>query len=209
MSILGCSADELGHVLKSLGFWAERRLAAHVPSTPEPAEPVEASSANGAAAATGDAHGTPVEALKISPREEAPQEPVAAAAASVADAPPALATEPAAEKWEEVWRPRRKGRAFDRSEGERRAHRARHKPGTQASETHRRVQSPAPTTMRQDAKGPLRRRDHRRQGPNPRDDRSRPHAQSSPPPAKAAFDPDSPFAALSSLKAALEKRSQD
>src|SRR6185312_8634741 len=28
MSILGCSADELGNVLKSLGFWAERRLAA-------------------------------------------------------------------------------------------------------------------------------------------------------------------------------------
>ena len=26
MSILGCSADELGHVLKALGFWAERRL---------------------------------------------------------------------------------------------------------------------------------------------------------------------------------------
>jgi hypothetical protein len=31
----------------------------------------------------------------------------------------------------------------------------------------------------------------------------------SPPSAKAGFDPDSPFAALSSLKAALEKRSQE
>ena len=30
-----------------------------------------------------------------------------------------------------------------------------------------------------------------------------------PPANKAAFDPDSPFAALSSLKAALEKRSQE
>jgi hypothetical protein len=29
------------------------------------------------------------------------------------------------------------------------------------------------------------------------------------PPSKAAFDPDSPFAALSSLKAQMEKRSQD
>jgi hypothetical protein len=33
--------------------------------------------------------------------------------------------------------------------------------------------------------------------------------QSSPPASKTAVDPDSPFAALSSLKAALEKRSQD
>ena len=55
MSILGCSADELGHVLKALGFWAERRLAAPEVSEPPPAEPVEASApANGAAAAAGD-----------------------------------------------------------------------------------------------------------------------------------------------------------
>jgi hypothetical protein len=33
--------------------------------------------------------------------------------------------------------------------------------------------------------------------------------QASPPASSAAFDPDSPFAALSSLKAALEKRGQD
>jgi hypothetical protein len=33
--------------------------------------------------------------------------------------------------------------------------------------------------------------------------------QASPPPSKTTFDPDSPFAALSSLKAAMEKRSQD
>ena len=45
MSILGCSADELGHVLKALGFWAERRLAA-------PEAPATASlPANGAATA--------------------------------------------------------------------------------------------------------------------------------------------------------------
>ena len=39
MSILGCSADGLGHVLKSLGFWAERKL---VPPEVKPSEPVEA-----------------------------------------------------------------------------------------------------------------------------------------------------------------------
>jgi hypothetical protein len=33
--------------------------------------------------------------------------------------------------------------------------------------------------------------------------------QASPPAARSAVDPDSPFAALSSLKAAMEKRGQD
>jgi hypothetical protein len=33
--------------------------------------------------------------------------------------------------------------------------------------------------------------------------------QASPPATRGAVDPDSPFAALSSLKAAMEKRSQD
>jgi hypothetical protein len=63
--------------------------------------------------------------------------------------------------------------------------------------------------MRHEGKGPLRRRDHRRKGSNQRDERSRPHLQASPSPPKAAFDPDSPFAALSSLKAAMDKRSQE
>jgi ATP-dependent RNA helicase SUPV3L1/SUV3 len=42
-----------------------------------------------------------------------------------------------------------------------------------------------------------------------RQDRPRVALHASPPSAKAGFDPDSPFAALSSLKAALEKRSQE
>jgi hypothetical protein len=49
----------------------------------------------------------------------------------------------------------------------------------------------------------------RRDGGKPREERPRFHAQASPSAAKASFDPDSPFAALSSLKAALEKRSQE
>ena len=211
MSILGCSADELGHVLKSLGFWAERRLAAPGVSEPPPAEPVEASApANGAAAAAGDApNGTEEAPADIPSRGSAsarrwrqPQQPF-----PMRRLPWRL--EPAEEKWEEVWRPRRKGRAFDRPEREKRAHRSRHKDGAHGSEGQRRAQDPAPKAVRHEGKGPLRRRDHRRKGPHPRDERPRPHPQASPSTPKPAFDPDSPFAALSSLKAALEKRSQD
>jgi ATP-dependent RNA helicase SUPV3L1/SUV3 len=209
MSILGCSADELGHVLKSLGFWAERRLAA--PEVSEQlAEPVETSApANGAAAAPGDAANGMSEAPADTPPHEAPQQLAEAAEVAASDAPPPQAAEPTEEKWEEVWRPRRKGRAFDRPEREKRAHRPRHTDGAQASDGQRRAQDAAPKAVRHEGKGPLRRRDNRRKGPHPRDERARPHPQASPSTPKPTFDPDSPFAALSSLKAALEKRSQD
>ena len=147
MSILGCSADELGHVLKSLGFWAERRLAAPEVSEQPPAVPAEASApANGAAAAAGDAPNGAAAPPADIPPEEAPKQLVEAAAATASDAPPPLATEPAEEKWEEVWRPRRKGRAFDRPEREERAHRPRHKDGAHA------LGRPAPRP-RSDAEG--------------------------------------------------------
>jgi hypothetical protein len=55
----------------------------------------------------------------------------------------------------------------------------------------------------------MRRPERRRGGPGERPERPRPHMHASPPPSKAAFDPDSPFAALSSLKAQMEKRSQE
>jgi ATP-dependent RNA helicase SUPV3L1/SUV3 len=51
--------------------------------------------------------------------------------------------------------------------------------------------------------------DRRRGGPSERQERPRVALHASPPSPKAGFDPDSPFAALSSLKAALEKRSQE
>ena len=188
MSILGCSADELGHVLKALGFWAERRLAAATPATATPT--------NGAATAGDEHHDSPAEPPEGILQEETSQPPLEPPEATIADASPQPATEPVVEKWEEVWRPRRKGRAFERQAGKK-------------SETHRRAQSPRPPPVRQDAKGPLRRRDHRRKGSHPPDDRPRAHAQGASSPAKPAFDPDSPFAALSSLKAALEKGGQD
>jgi ATP-dependent RNA helicase SUPV3L1/SUV3 len=191
MSILGCSADELGHVLKALGFWAERRLAVATPGTG-----TSAVSTNGAATAADAPHDTPAKPPEGIPQEGTSQSPLESAEATIADASPQPAAEPAVEKWEEVWRPRRKGRAFERPAGKK-------------SETLRRAQNLTPPSVRQDAKGPLRRRDHRRKGPHARDDRARPHSQGTSSPAKPTFDPDSPFAALSSLKAALEKGGQD
>jgi ATP-dependent RNA helicase SUPV3L1/SUV3 len=224
MSILGCSADELGHVLKALGFWAERRPVA--PEVPLPAAPVPPESpAQPAIAADGAAEAdladagppeTPVPSLETpAAQPEAPSDqPVETAAPEPAAAPPAETSEP---KWEEIWRPRRKGRAFERPERDRRPapphrrdraprpHDAQARKGAEASGGTRMSHTPA----HRDGKGPAQRRDHRRKAGKPREERARPHMQASPPASAAAFDPDSPFAALSSLKAALEKRSQE
>jgi hypothetical protein len=73
------------------------------------------------------------------------------------------------------------------------------------------VQRPKPKAGHRSGKGqPPHRREQRREGPKQRrEEGRRVQFQSSPPAAKGAVDPDSPFAALSSLKAAMEKRSQD
>ena len=81
MSILGCSPDELGHVLRSLGFRNERR-------------PVKVPAAEVAPA-------SPVTVTAESPADTA-------GVAEAADAAPAAVPSPAVEeKFEEVWRPRR------------------------------------------------------------------------------------------------------
>jgi ATP-dependent RNA helicase SUPV3L1/SUV3 len=208
MSILGCSADELGHVLKALGFWAERRLLAPAVSGQPPPEPLAASAPpNGAVVvAAEEAPNGAAEPPADTPAEASDQQTEAGA---VTDTPLAVAPEAVVEKWEEVWRPRRKGRAFDRPEREKGAHRERRKEGAHDSKGAQEAPGPASKATRHEGKGPLRRRDHRRKGPNQRDERPRPHVQASPSAPKATFDPDSPFAALSSLKAALEKRSQE
>jgi len=283
MSILGCSADELGNVLKALGFWAERRLVVAPVTLPAPdsVEPAAAPSSDGAepsvtTAVAGDAG--PAEAASSAPSNaEAPEAaPVAAAPTSPSETPsepePALAgpeaaasTEaqvpapdatPVEPKFEEVWRPRRRGRAFEGAESERRPHRMRRKDKAPAAQsgyvarppsegqsqapqgTAEEPKHPAPKDRVRDKprgwvagqhKGAGRDRDKaqgersaqrpgqnagkggfkRREGGKPREDRPRFHAQASPSTAKGGTDPDSPFAALSSLKAALEKRSQE
>ena len=129
--------------------------------------------ANGAAtAAAGDNSNGTTEPPEGAPREEEPQSPTEAAAAGASDASPPQTPGPAEEKWEEVWRPRRKGRAFDRPEREKRPHHSRHKDGVHGPQGHQGVQGPAPDAVRREGKGPL-------QAP-----RSPP--QGSPPPRRAA-----------------------
>ena len=225
MSILGCRAEELGHVLKALGFRSDRRLLA--PAAPEAAAPEVVTAPESADAAVPLANGelpttevVPATAEPAIPAAEAnPSTPEAAtagaepapipeAAEQGAVAPPAEAAStpvpaPPAEKWEEIWRPRRRGRAFE-PEGEQR-------PTAAAREPEQAVRRPKPKAGHRSGKGqPPHRREQRREGPKRRrEEGGRLQFQSSPPAAKSAVDPDSPFAALSSLKAAMEKRSQD
>jgi ATP-dependent RNA helicase SUPV3L1/SUV3 len=240
MSILGCSGSELGNVLKALGFRAERRRAAPqvaaagadpvapVEAAAEPAsEPVAEAAAPAPAEPIAEAVAeVPAPAVAASAAELAAGEPAPALAAAgvtadvsaALDQPAAapLAREPEAERWEEIWRPRRKGRAFEaEAERHQREHRPRHHVRTEAPRT----KPHAPNQegrLRHDGKprhdgnkGRPRQHDSRRKGHGKREDRVRVPLQASPPAKAAAFDPDSPFAALSSLKAALEKRSQD
>ena len=230
MSILGCSSGELGNVLKALGFWPERRrimpsaAAGEVPqangkdgpaatAAPDPddgtvqqaaeppaeAVPVAAEIVAGADAEQGE------KAAETPAAEPAAQpEPFAAATTSPAapmDPPASAATTAATEQWEEIWRPRRRGRAVEGAEHGKRAPdrpRPAHRPPQEAKGKHHHPQKGKDRPRRPD----------RRRGPGERPERPRMPLHASPPP-KAGADPDSPFAALSSLKAALEKRSQD
>lgn len=142
MSILGCSADELGEVLKSLGFRLERRpivatpveapaAAAALEVNPE-AQPAE--EAGTAVAATPEASETPVAEPATPAATETASEGGVAATQSEAPA----AAEPEAEKFEEIWRPRRHHRREgvhrdSRGEGRHRRGKPRHDRGTPAS----------------------------------------------------------------------------
>jgi ATP-dependent RNA helicase SUPV3L1/SUV3 len=68
MSILGCSPDELGAVLKALGFWVERREVAPYAARPAPELPAEAT-------------GTALAETSAAPLEDAPTPQVAEATA--------------------------------------------------------------------------------------------------------------------------------
>jgi ATP-dependent RNA helicase SUPV3L1/SUV3 len=257
MSILGCSAAELGNVLKVLGFRLDRRRLAPPPQAePAPGAVPEAAGApevaaeaaaagalggdaalpQGAEAPRADVLATALGAGDVAPSaaSAAPPEPAqvlpeavavtAAAAAGAASetaaeiAVPSADTElgaaapqaPAEELWEEIWRPRRRGREFEprpaRPEGPR-----------------RRPAEPVPARAAGGERGQQDRPDHRRGKDRPehpkarrdkrhkeRPERPRFHLEASPPGAKTgAFDPNSPFAALYSLKAAMDKRTQD
>jgi ATP-dependent RNA helicase SUPV3L1/SUV3 len=134
MSILGCSAGELGEVLKALGFRSEKR--------PLPAEPAETGESQPAAAPetpAPNAEAEPVADVETQPAAAAEAAPAIALAAASESTEPAQAvaetregaeasenataaadaTASETEKFEEIWRPRRHQRS-QRHEGARR-----------------------------------------------------------------------------------------
>jgi ATP-dependent RNA helicase SUPV3L1/SUV3 len=216
MSILGCSAGELGNVLRALGFWAERRKVVPAPGdaiAPPAATPAAEANGSGAAPSPDPPSEPAGDGQASEPASDGGAAPVVTAALADAPAPcvapaaqpaasaqdrPAGALKTAEGQWEEVWRPRRKGRAFE-SPSERHGQ-PRARPPDKAAGQEVRLKPGSPGGK------PRGRRPDRRRGGD-RQERSRPQLHASPP--KPAFDPDSPFAALSSLKAQMEKRSQD
>ena len=120
MSILGCSADELGEVLKALGFRLERR-----PLPPEEPASTNAVVATDETPATLEAASetanapTPETALPAATPEAASSTETAPVESKPAEAPSEVAAPPEAQKFEEIWRPRRHQRPERRS-GERR-----------------------------------------------------------------------------------------
>lgn len=128
MSILGCSAEELGNVLKALGFRLERRpVPAAAPASggaPEvppgasaEAQPGSAVTSEEVASAAEAATSVTEAAAAVAEASPLEAEPEAAAVAPVEAAAGAAAAEAESEqKFEEIWRPRRHRRE-DRHEG--------------------------------------------------------------------------------------------
>ncbi len=226
MSLLGCSPDELGGVLKSLGFRADRRpVAKAVQATLATAEASPAST-----------EPIPAEAAEAVP-EAAPAAPVgldAAAPQSAASqaAAPAEAQTPASEpEFEEVWRPRRHIRGERRKEGAPRGkHRAETKEAAKQPTEPKQPAEPAQPvgtngyTARPSAARDVRRergkegadrgrdtRPRRSNGPDRprREERRKPEVLSAAPPRKSGVDADSPFAALEALRDVLAKRGKE
>ena len=174
MSILGCSADELGHVLKALGFWAERRLAAPerraTPSRPCLSSASAAGQRRGDAAAGDAANGAVESRRRTAPPDERaarsqPRQPQPAACRCAArrSADRACRGEMggdlAAPAQGTGLRPAGAG-SSGRTVRVTSARRA------GLAKAQRRAQDRTPNAMRHEGKGPLRRRDHRRKGPH-------------------------------------------
>jgi ATP-dependent RNA helicase SUPV3L1/SUV3 len=217
MSILGCSANELGGVLQALGFRVERaRVQAEAASTQPAAAPADAAEGPVAERIAAPAEGVGETAVvngsgeAPAPAEPAsgPAGPDATAAGESVPAPAAADSAVAEPRWDEIWRPRR-----PRGHGNR-IKRSRNRPeGNRASEKPPHGDQAARPDNRKDRRHERRDRERRRDGSGPqgrRHDRPRPFMQSAGPGPKAGgIDPDSPFAALRQLKAAMEKPSQE
>jgi ATP-dependent RNA helicase SUPV3L1/SUV3 len=272
MSILGCSAEELGNVLKALGFRLDRREVKPTHAMSEPTNGQPMNFALAAALAASAAAAADAKAVTPAPSEVESQ-PIEAAA-------------PVEKKFIEIWRPRRHGSQGQRGERGKRvasvegaangkggeSRRDRRKPpnpantGYRARDPNETVASEATaelgdaaagaaatadTSAKPDqaqrkqgferrpgferAPGPARnavngggdvrrenerrregggggfqaRSDRDRKGGRDRDERPVTQFRAAPPKAQSSAAVDSPFAALSQLKAALEKGKKD
>src|SRR5262245_43225613 len=207
MSIMGCSSGGVAEVLQTLGFRLERVPLPKVEEVPAPAATAPAATDAATGVATTDG------AVETSAGADAAASDVPVAPTEVAEPSGEEAARPTGERpsekapkeakearWDEVWRPRRQGRKSDRPRRRRGALTPTGKPEAEAARPQQRDRE-AWRGRRQRKQGPGGRRDDR--------DRTRPRIQSAAPPPKTGVDPDSPFAALSSLKAALERQSQE
>lgn len=217
MSILGCSPDELSGVLKELGFWVERRPLQRADDTAADSAPATTISS-----AAGEAPTAVVAEPAKTEATDRPNEPPAAGEA------PAEAAEPQSE---EVWRPRRHQRSERRKDAANRARtRFQDKAAARGQASGRAEATGAdgndqtkpaasgderPEGRRNRAKNsPNRSRDSQHRRPKGgerrvRDERRAPEVISAGPQRKGGTDPDSPFAALGELRAALEKRGKE
>ncbi|HUJ36911.1 MAG TPA: helicase-related protein [Hyphomicrobium sp.] len=213
MSLLGCSPEELGGVLKALGFRVERRPIKKAPQAP---------AGESASASAQDGEATVVDA--------APEVP--SVAAETDSAGKVSASEP---EFEEIWRPRRHPRGERRRDAPQRAKQppearvaaeaasasqpVQETPamGANGGGNGHDVRSQAPREMRRERgkegaeRGP--REAHARRSNVPerrrREERRKTEVLSAAPPRRAGAEADSPFAALGALRDELAKRAKE
>ncbi|MBA2126004.1 helicase [Hyphomicrobium methylovorum] len=145
MSILGCSAGELGEVLKALGFRSEKRpIESAVPATPAEVQPSATDGETPPAAETSTTQAEPADepatVVAVSETNDAESSTEAAAAPSSEQTAPVVEEQ----AFEEIWRPRRHARregSNNRREG--REGQGRHHRGR--SRDNRSTQTPAAT----------------------------------------------------------------
>lgn len=223
MSILGCSPDELSHVLKSLGFKLERRrLKAREEKTGNTAAPTEdGDKAKPETAETGienaavtsdgtstnqDASDGAVEAAQPTEAEATPAGAVADQVSSAATDAPSDAAPMAAEKaepeFEEVWRPQRRARG-----GQNRKPRGKKSTGDakDSKQSADRGKTDRKGPGGKPARGRRPRRDDQRGRKNTNTHYAGPDKKSR----KSGPDPDSPFAALGALKDSLGNKEKE
>lgn len=189
MSIMGCSAEETGTVLKALGFRLERRPIKNTQSAPS-AETGEATK-NAPSAEPDDKqsdHKVEQKAPVAASSDETatPSEPAANEDVSPQD-PATVAAAEDAVVYEEIWRPRRRKSTAERQEQRKKGHRRKQAVAGKKGER-----------SKPQGKNEKRRPANAKAGESKRKNKR-----------AATVDPDSPFAALSSLKKRLEEEVQD